>query len=243
MADRSVAAAELTAAVAVLEYFASQPAPHGASPVLLRFSSESASSLFAGTYDPPTLRRLRGEAAGRLSAERARRGALRNVGLPACGIWVVGWWPLSRQVWGERSVALAQHGRSGCWGPVPAPLDAAPPAVAPPAASCPMCYEDYEDPFPHPATCAPTPRERWSCASLRHAHVVCRDCDALVQSSANTTCPLCRAPRLLFVQGDSQRSARSPVSPVCMHATRLLCACFSPASRLLLGCFRGTSVH
>ena len=91
MADRSVEAAELTAAVAVLEYFASQPAPHGASPVLLRFSSESASSLFAGTYDPPTLRRLRGEAAGRLSAERARRGALSNMGLPACGVWVGSW--------------------------------------------------------------------------------------------------------------------------------------------------------
>ena len=130
--------------------------------------------------------------------------ALSNASLPACGIWVAGWRPLSRQVWGERSVALApRHGRSGCWGPVPAPLDAAPPAVAPPA--FPVCYEDYEDPFPHPAMCAPapTPRERWSCASLRHAHAVCRDCDALVQSSANTACPLCRAPRLLFVQGDS----------------------------------------
>ena len=29
---------------------------------------------------------------------------------------------------------------------VRAPLDPAPPAVAPPAASCPVCYEDYEDP-------------------------------------------------------------------------------------------------
>ena len=84
--------------------------------------------------------------------------ALSNASLPACGIWVAGWRPLSRQVWGERSVALApRHGRSGCWGPVPAPLDAAPPAVAPPAASFPVCYEDYEDPFPHPAMCAPTP--------------------------------------------------------------------------------------
>ena len=71
--------------------------------------------------------------------------ALSNASLPACGIWVAGWRPLSRQVWGERSVALApRHGRSGCWGPVPAPLDAAPPAVAPPA--FPVCYEDYEDP-------------------------------------------------------------------------------------------------
>ena len=50
-----------------------------------------ASSLFAGTYDPPTLRRLRGEAAGRLSAERARRGALSNMGLPACGVCGLGW--------------------------------------------------------------------------------------------------------------------------------------------------------
>ena len=56
---------------------------------------------------------------------------------------------------------------------------------------------------PRRAVCTPTPRERWLCASLRHAHAVCRDCDALVQSSANTACPLCRAPRILFVQGDS----------------------------------------
>ena len=82
-------------------------------------------------------------------------------------------------------------------------LDAAPPALAPPAASCPVCYEDYEDPFPRPTMCTPTPRERWSCASLRQAHAVCRDCDALVQSSTNTAYPLCRALRLLFVQGDS----------------------------------------
>ena len=41
---------------------------------------------------------------------------------------------------------------------VRAPLDPAPPAVAPPAASCPVCYEDYEDPFPRPAVCAPTPQ-------------------------------------------------------------------------------------
>ena len=110
---------------------------------------------------------------------------------------------------------------------------------------CPaVCYEDYEDPFPHPAMCAPTPRERWSCASLRHAHAVCRDCDALVQSSANTALPSLPRPApsslfrvtLSFVLQDLLYLLYACMQLACNSAARLLLACYWAASGEQVAC-------
>ena len=192
LAAPSPLAAELTAALAALEAFASQAGARAAVPIMLRFSGDEAAALVAGTYDPPALGRLRAEVQRCLSAERRRRI-----------VWLAGWRPLSRHVWGERSLALAQFARAeGCWGPVPAPLASARAASAPPAETCPVCFEDYDDPFPHTVDCSPAPRERWACALAVRAHRLCRACDAVTQASANPACPLCRAPRRAIFDGD-----------------------------------------
>ena len=123
LAAPSPLAAELTAALAALEAFASQTGARAAVPIMLRFSDDEAAALVAGTYDPPALGRLRAEVQRCLNAERRRRI-----------VWLAGWRPLSRHVWGERSLALAQFARAeGCWGPVPTPLASSRVAGAPPA--------------------------------------------------------------------------------------------------------------
>ena len=172
LAAPSPLAAELTAALAALEAFASQTGARAAVPIMLRFSDDGAAALVAGTYDPPALGRLRAEVQRCLNAERRRRI-----------VWLAGWRPLSRHVWGERSLALAQFARvEGCWGPVPTPLASSRVAGAPPTETCPVCFDDYDDPFPHTVDCSPAPRERWACALAVRAHRLCRACDAITHS-------------------------------------------------------------
>ena len=138
---------------------------------MLRFSDDEAAALVAGTYDPPALGRLRAGVQRCLNAERRRRV-----------VWLAGWRPLSRHVWGERSLALAQFARAeGCWGPVPPPLASSRLAGAPPAETCPVCFDDYDDPFdrsPIRSTArlllASVGRVRWPCVPTGSAAPVTR---------------------------------------------------------------------
>ena len=129
-----------------------------------------AAALAAGTcHPPPALARVCGAVLTRLLAARERRGSR---------VWVVGWRPDRRNVWGARALSLSQWGRDGY---VARPLTVLPPELAgltpatPPAlTSCAVCFEDFETDLPHPDHCSPCPRERWACHPPRLAHLFCR---------------------------------------------------------------------
>ena len=75
-------------------------------------------------------------------------------------VWVVGWRPDRRHVWGARALSLSQWGRDGYVARPPAVLapelagvaHAAPPALT----SCSVCLEDFESDLPHPDRCSPS---------------------------------------------------------------------------------------
>ena len=94
-------------------------------------------------------------------------------------------WTLTRRsAWGERALALA-HGARVVGG-------------LRPEDECAICMADYAGgglPLPDPASRAAP--GRWRCP--HKSHCVCRGCDREVELSANPRCPLCRAPRLLFL--------------------------------------------
>ena len=187
--------AELSAAVWALASLCSQDGASGASPAALRFSNPQAAALVAGTcHPPPALARICGTVLQRLSAAQASRGGC---------VWVVGWRPDPRHVWGARAVALSQWGRDGY---VARPLAAIAPELAgvaratpPTPGSCPVCLDDFESDLPHPDHCSPCPRERWACPAPRLAHFVCLACDVIIQARTNNRCPECRADRADFL--------------------------------------------
>ena len=187
--------AELSAAVWALASLHAQNGAAGAAPVALRFSQPRAAALVAGTcHPPPALASLCDSVLRRLATARARRGGC---------VWVVGWRPDSRYVWGARALALAQWGRDGYVARPPAALPpeltgaatAAPPALT----SCSVCLDDFASDLPHPDFCSPCPRERWACPAPRLAHFVCLACDAHIQARANNRCPECRADRAVIL--------------------------------------------
>ena len=65
--------------------------------------------------------------------------------------------------------------------------------------SCPVCMEDYVSPLPTPDDSSRAPPRRWACTTENAWHAVCRGCDLVIQNSANKKCPICRAPRAVFI--------------------------------------------
>ena len=187
--------AELSAALWALASLHAQGGVADTSPVALRFSEPQAAALAAGTcHPPPALARICGALLRRLLAARERRSGC---------VWVVGWRPDRRHVWGARALSLSQWGRDGYVARPPTMLapelagvaHAAPPALT----SCSVCLDDFESDLPHPDHCSPCPRGRWACHPPRLAHFVCLACDAQIQNRVNNRCPECRAGRVVIL--------------------------------------------
>ena len=95
----------MTAAAWALASLHAQDGADGVSPVALRFSSPHAAAFVAGTCCPPrALARICSVVLRRFFAARERRGGC---------VWVVGWRPDTKHVWGARALALSQWGRDG----------------------------------------------------------------------------------------------------------------------------------
>ena len=165
-----------------------------ASPFVLRLGDAGAAAVAAGCYCPADAGRLATTLFHRLAVMRRSRGG---------HVWIAGFAPDRPYAWGERAGALCSFASSdGYYGALPPAFAAArpiaplvPPWAAPGDDECCVCTEAYSDLWPAPAGDSRAPSGRWACR-----HAVCRACDAAIQHGPNNRCPLCRAPRAVFVQ-------------------------------------------
>ena len=161
---------------------------------MLRLGDAGAAAVAAGCWCPADAGRLATTLFHRLAVMRRSRGG---------HVWIAGFAPDRPYAWGERAGALCSFASSdGYYGALPPAFAAArpiaplvPPWAAPGDDECCVCTEAYSDLWPAPAGDSRAPSGRWACR-----HAVCRACDAAIQHGPNNRCPLCRAPRAVFVQ-------------------------------------------
>ena len=118
-------------------------------------------------------------------------------------LWLAGWRSYRGYWWGDRAAAIArqltpQGNVQLIWGSIPqgwehmtrmTPRDA--------GEQCPICFEDYEDPFPRPPRTQMVTRGLDTVVECER-HATCVDCDMDLQRDARwrqLRCPMCRAGR------------------------------------------------
>jgi len=103
--------------------------------------------------------------------------------------------PHSHFPWADRALTIATICKPGRhWGTVSAAQGALPAAVAPTPDSCAVCLEDFEDMLPSGSLASRAVTGLYACS-----HATCRRCDHALQRMHPARCPMCRAPRTVWI--------------------------------------------
>ena len=115
---------------------------------------------------------------------------------------IAGWAPGRGYWWGERAAALAAQCTRAGWGAVPATWIAGArlPSLAGTGEDCPVCFDTFSDPLPHPRQDRSRAPPLYECGQ----HSTCMACDRVEMQRAARGAPaprccLCRSDRTNWV--------------------------------------------
>ena len=188
--QQTLLAGELTAiAEALRQVLGLVPWPRDG--VTLRVGDTHAAALVLGLRDGDASTEPDLVAEARALVARVRQGGHQ--------LWWAGFLDDRDYVWADRAHAMAVHGLSGPWGALGARWAGWARHLPPAGGSCPICLEDFADPFPSPDGLSAARPGLFLCPGgfgppVDLTHSVCRGCDVGL-SGRRERCPLCRADR------------------------------------------------